>query len=358
MTDVELFGIDEGYPYTEQLFIFAIQNPMKVFPGYKSVYSYARYGYAEFSTCMVKDKEGNAVVKSCFNHVMGNAIYRMRIDEVYENTMSSCVCLCTTLEGTYQGIPVSLVFSDCLPSLLPGDEITFQGIGLVQEMHLFDTSDKAEEYLGFADHGETFMGKKLHLKNGSFMADPTQNPETTIFTTVREFKEVPGVPSADRKDQIPFCKATVDSMIGKLELAIPLSLFKDQPDQLEKLRQGGHPFLVGSFILSGDVCTKEYKDGAIFDEEHFLRLFRSCQETGDFTRLEDHIADTCSYTGWKGRTLESKDAILETLAKIHTPNSKTKVTNNTSTWRPSMSSSKRKRNTKWGNDAWPSRKTM
>lgn len=310
MPNLDSFGITEEYPYTENLFIYSMNKPKLIFQGYKGSYYYQQYGYAEFSCGVMENSKGKKEFKRAFLHVSGNNMYRMKIEKVLEREELSCICLCSTLEGDYEQVPVHFVFSDCLPSILPGDVVYFQGVLFLVHGYIRETIEEAEKAIGFPEIKR--MGSFLHLADGfSFpLLDKKEKP-VLFLSSISDYYMLPGIPAIGDEAPKPVYAATINTKFGNATLIIPPFVIEENKEQIEELKKGKEMYVAGFYEMSGDVDIDEYQDGAIFDEEHFLRLFREALELRDYSRIESYIAEDCTYLGWKNKQLKGRKEILE-----------------------------------------------
>ena len=314
MPNLDSFGITEDYPYTENLFLYSMSKPKLVFHGYKGLYCYQQYGYAEFSCGVMENKEGKKEFKEAFLHVTGNNMYKMKIEEVLSRSELSCVCLCSTLKGEYAQVPVHIVFSDCLPSILPGDVVNFQGVLFLEHGYIRETIEEAEKAIGFPEI--KLMGSVIHLADGFSSPLLDENEKPVLFlSSISEYYMLPGIPAIGDESPKPVYAATINTEIGNATLIIPPFVIEENKEQIEELKKGKKMYVTGFYVMSGDVGIDEYQDGAIFDEEHLLRLFREALELRDYSRIENYIAEDCTYLGWK-KQLKGKKEILEKFLEV------------------------------------------
>ena len=307
-------NIPENYSLDPlRLFDYAYDNPRRIFNGYKVDYHYQHVGYAEFNTAVMKKQDGKDEIVGLSTHMMGDNIYRMKIEEVISTENSEYLCLCSTLDGDYGQVIVSIEMPDVLPSILPGDIIKVQGVGWLLACSFFDDRESAEKEIGL---DVKLMGTQLHLKPGISFVDDKGKGTMQIFTKAHSIKRHTGLPTTMEKDDVGnlylYC-LEVESHIGPLSLVIPKRILPDET--YEKLLAGQEQYIIGRYVFSGDAAIDEYNDGAIYDEENLLRLLRHCLDTGDFSRLDRAIADDCRYDGWK-KHFDRKEDIIESLKNV------------------------------------------
>ena len=312
MVYLDGLNIPESYPLDPmQLFEYAYTTPIRIFKGYKIDYHFQRFGYAEFDTAVLKKAGEENEILGISNHLTGDNIYRMKIEKIIPTENSECLCVCSTLDGDYNQIVAHIEMPDVLPSLLPGDDIRMQGVGWLVGCSFFDDQESAEKAVGL---NVKAMEGKLHLRPGfSFIEDEKEGTKQ-IFTKVNSINKHPGFRIPAKNIDLGVYTLEVDSFLGPLSLVIPKNKMNDEVT--EKLHKGKEQYIIGRYIFSGDVAIDEYNNGAIYDEEHLLRLLRYCLDTGDFSRLDRGIADDCRYDGWK-KHLDKKEDIIEHLKKVN-----------------------------------------
>lgn len=315
MVNVQSLGIKDNFKDYIKFFAFALDNPRLTFKGYNGTYYYKNLAQAEFSVAVTKDREGKKTLTGFGTHVMGNHNYKMRIDEVLENNEMSALCICTPLEGNPVSIPVSFVLSDVLPSILPGDTVVFQGVAALSSGSFFFSQEEAEEKMGWKD--QRYMGGELHLTPRLifYRLDPSLEKDyTPIYTKIKSYEKHPCLSQIDTNYFAPLYTLEADSPFGDITIAVAEEDLP--PEVMERLDRNEEVYLYGIINFSGDVGIEEYQQGAIFDEEHLLRVLRQALETGEFERLWKNMAEDCSYYGYCGRSLKGRDEIIKKMKEV------------------------------------------
>lgn len=315
MVHFQALGVKDSFKDYMKFFTLALDKPRLTFKGYNGTYYYKNLGHAEFSAAVVENKDGEKTLMGLGTHIMGHHNYRMRIEEVLENDEMSALCVCTPLEGDIVNIPVSFVLSDVLPSILPGDTVVFQGVAALSTGKFFFSEEEAENELGWK--GQRYMGGELHLAPRLILykMDPSLDKEYTyIYTKVKKIEKHLCLSQINREDFVPLYTLEAESPFGDITIAVAE---EDLPGQvIIRLISNAEVYLYGIINFSGDVGIGEYQEGAVFDEEHLLRVLREALETGDFERLWKNMTEDCSYYGYAGRRLNGRDAITAKLKEV------------------------------------------
>lgn len=312
MVNFEVLGIPRDFPEPEMLFQYAVKKPSLIFKGYRGASYYVDICGAEFSVTVVDDGNGGKMGVQTNVHFRGYHDYTMRIEKVIKNDDSGCLCLCAPQikEGIFankMAVPVSLVMSDVLPSILPGDKIYFQGIAFFMEGNFFNSPEEATAALGFdlkngpLQSGMVFLGRRGY-ENYEFVQ---------LFTKVKDLR----VYSPVTETCSPIYTVEGETPFGEWTIVVPASRLDH--NLVERLMKGEECVLWATAALSGDVAVDKYQKGAIFDEEHLLRLLGYALETGDFKKLENNISEECSYVGSKVK-LQGRGDVLRHLEYVYT----------------------------------------
>lgn len=312
MVNYEVLGIPREYPEPERLFSYAFLKPSLTFKGYRGVSYYVNAGEAEFSVTVVDDGKGGKTGVAPNTHFRGYHNYMMRIERVIRNDDGGCICLCAPQikDGVFSSktpLPVSLVMPDVLPSILPGDRIYFQGVAFFIDGAFFKSLEEATDAIGLDSKdgalpsGMVFLGRRGY-ENYSYVQFYTKVKDLRVYIPVTEGCS-------------PIYTVECETTVGEWTIVVPEYALGH--GILERLSSGEELVLWATVALSGDVAIDEYQGGAVFDEEHLLRLLRYSLETGDFKKLENNMSEDCSYVGSKV-VLKGRGDILGHLEYIYT----------------------------------------
>ena len=135
-----------------------------------------------------------------------------------------------------------------------------------------------------------------------------------VHTQIKSYEKHLCLSPIDTEYFAPLYTLEADSPFGDITIAVAE---EDLPKEvMERLDRNEEVYLFGVVNFSGDVGIEEYQQGAIFDEEHLLRVLRQALETGEFERLWKNMADDCSFYGYCGRRLEEKDEIITKMKEV------------------------------------------
>lgn len=286
----------------------------KPFYGYQGFYIYHSLGYAEIIAHVIPNEERQ--VNECIgfsSHVMGNNFWRLTIaeDGVMDDegdSLSKCVFFHNPeLENCV--FPVHLVHADVLPSFMPGEKVTMQIQAFPYEIEYFKDEESYR-----AKHGVKMMGKFVDVKDGNIL-NMRIDDGCLIKATVKHVKRLDTFDVEGNAQT--FLAVTVETPYGDLSLCHREDAV--DADQKEFIKEDS---IVRTLcVLSGDVAVGEYQDGAVFDEEHALKVLREALTNGDFSRCHNLFADDVKYVGMDGEIKHDSKAeclkyLNDTAAKI------------------------------------------
>ena len=288
-------------------FIEAVQqNPSKVYRGYRYSYRFRDFGRASF---IITAEDGCGDILSVDTHFDGDTFLKMRIEKKLADESGQVSCLCMALFGLPIVLPVSFIISDILPGYSQDDLVRFNGSAFLTpgRFGIFDTLEEANASLPMSEY------KKDNLEYGLsdgviFPGDGVSSMESYVSGTIKNMMEY-RMPCPDGKHAYALFVCIVNTMIGDLPFVIPPSEIEDA-DQLFALLGEKSMYLAGAFRLSGNVAIDSQDGDRMLDEEHLLRLFRSCKTDGDYGRIAPYISDDCIYEGYNNQR-KGKKAILE-----------------------------------------------
>ncbi len=300
---------DEDY-FMNTIGKYVIENG-RVFKGYYGSYIWKRHGTAELNFHIEPDKDGHRV-SGFTSNISGDYMWRLEItaaedkynaypDEDDYDPLSPVVEFTHPL--TKQGeIFIHLVNADVVPSYSKGDVYSMQVVAVADKVRYYE-DEKAFE--------------KEHRR------DVILNPY--IFTTgllegrgikcraVGKIKRIWTHYSYDQEGKIvKFLGTEIRTPFGDLEI-----LTSEAAGKRKAQLMSSSPILEAECTVLGDVAVGAYQMGAVFDEEHIVRLLCHCFRRQDFLRSSRLFADKCTYTGMTGEIgIKGGDAVYKYLDRI------------------------------------------
>ena len=310
LEDLGLGSLCEDEDIFINKFLPFVAQEGKPFYGYYGMYIWTNIGYLEPNLHIEKVNGQNNVVGFTSN-VSGNSLWELVVSEhgVQDNEdgedMLSKVVSFTRPDNMNGNLSLYLVNADVAPDFYPGDTYTLQVTGIVNEVKLFETEEKYHEGFNFGK----IMGSRVEIKAGCILSLGTSCVITGKITEIFDKFSFDG-----KGNKITIKCACVETNYGVLEVLFQESVIEN--DERELLKPGSYIKAAGTML--GDIAIKEYQQGAIFDEEHLIRVVRGCAENKNFKRLTHIFAEDCRYTHLDGSVTEGKQNVLEYFNKSTT----------------------------------------
>jgi hypothetical protein len=211
-------------------------------------------------------------------------------------------------EDAHSLIPVNIIHADVIPSFLENDIVELQVAAFPYHIQYFPDEDAFNDTLDMRIMGRSITYADGIFPLGIFRENDVDKDIVLIKGTVENIKEAE---SFDGEKETSFLVVKLSTPFGQLEMAHTLEMVDEK--QREFVRPGCHVVAMG--IISGDVAIKEYRDGAVYNEENCLRLLRSCMKYGDWERFEQALADDCVYRRMDGDII-GRDNVMAKLVAI------------------------------------------
>ena len=252
------------------LLTYVIKECDRVTYGYsKMPIYYKKFGAVEFYVCV--DNGQNAIVEANL-HYSGNTVWTLKYSGigVKEEKKVSKKGFFFNENGSI--LPIIIVNGDLLPSYLKGEKITMQIVGQARELQCFKNESDYYAYFS-ANSNNTIsclnVGSILplsfinnHLEQGTF------SDEDFIVHFSCEVNLVKYAILDINGEKIKFLCTDITTRQGKLNLYFNFEKLSDE--ELAILKPGA--ILCGTCLLTADVGIYDYKQGAIKDFEHDLKL--------------------------------------------------------------------------------------
>ena len=321
MEFTDTIGVGELLRDEENLDVFlsAAQKEARALQGYVGCYARFALGSVEYNLHLLENEDGNHQIIGMDSHAGGNCIWHVRFADAHflgeedgeeneEDALSKCV-FCTSLDEEDEScVPVTLVHADVLPCYSPGEPVAMQVAAFPQKINYYpdeETCDKATVV-------ENRDGLKFVYGNGRMLT--LYGIDALVKGVVKSVEHHETVTFVKGKpEKRMYCYVVIDTQFGPL----PLCHSEDMVPEAERqwIRKGA--CLVTNCVVSGDVAIGEYKDGAVYDEIHDLKLIRQCLSAKDFWRAWNVFAEDAVYISDDfGKRAESWDAVLEKLQSL------------------------------------------
>jgi hypothetical protein len=210
-----------------------------------------------------------------------------------------------------------IVNADVLPSFLEDDFVKLQMIGFGVNFHYFADEDEYNESIEEDENGErwftsdgTIMSAGLMLNHdpGRDESEKDYDLDTLVLLRGTVKKLLWGELDFEGNKYNGYIRCYVDTQFGELELIHTI----EQVDEAERKKMKDGATISGLFVLSGDAGIYEYQNGAIYDEEHNLRLLRYFFIKGNAERTRNAFAEDAKYiSGALEKEFTGRDNIIE-----------------------------------------------
>lgn len=267
-----------------------------VFRGYYGSYIWKNLGSVEMNFHLLPAAESYQIA-GFTSHVSGNQMWQLAVadsgqsynEDGSENILERWVTFTHPL--THEGnICLYLVNADVVPDFFPNDIIGLQVVAIAQEVtyyadvSAYDQSEPIMQLMGKPVHFA--MDNVFSIINGSVAVGVIKNVSTRLC-------------SDEKGEKKEFYCVTISTSYGTLEIMHSKESVKDSEEAF--ICPGGVVKAVCSIL--GDVAMGKYQRGAIHDQEHLTRLFRSCIEHKDFTRITNVLSEDCRYISRKSEIM-------------------------------------------------------
>ncbi len=321
-----LIGGDES-AFTEFVkYCTAIGKPI---PGYYGTpYLFQPLGHVELWLRTDYDEDGNLAIDGVDLHSCGNCIWDVfptgiDISSPDEAKLSRTLMV-QHKDGRGGMLPVHIVNSDVLPSLMSDDEMRLQVIA--QPLHIGYYADE-DEYMAAQSEVDRY-GKRWAIGDGALLStqflynhSPERYEQGRYYETDRYVmfratvtKLYHGTFDMEGVKKNLFIRCFAQTEYGELEFDHTI----DQvPEELRKNIKVG-AVIGGVCVISGDAAIGEFENGPVRDSDHDLRLLRYSFEKGRAERLRSVLDVNAEYySETTGKTLTGPDEIIERLDYVH-----------------------------------------
>ena len=246
--------------------------------------------------CIINHENENIEIVGIDTHCKGECTWRIRVSSIGEITsndsdMLKRVVALSNNNAAGELIVSHIVNANALPSYLPDDEISLQMVAFAKSLHYYSDEDAYAEAQETALDGKKWLLSEASIIPSGFLQnhDPMRDKSEMDFSTddivalsgtVTDLKH--GVTEIDGREKNCFIRCFIDTLYGSLEILHTLH----QIDEKERINIRIGAVVTGFCVLSGNVAISKYENGAIFDEEHNLRLLRSVFVSGDIKHAE------------------------------------------------------------------------
>lgn len=217
---------------------------------------------------------------------------------------------------------LTLVNADILPSTNAGDRLRLQVAAFPITLHYFRDEDEYTDSLERDKFGQTFGledGALLPvglLHNGNPEKAEQENAEDVslgymlVKGTVKAL--VKGKLQFTEEEWEPFIRCVIDTQFGELEIVHSYQQIPEE--QRDNFDEGA---VVSCLcLLSADPGIQEYADGAIYDEEHDLLLYKDAVIRQSSNRMVGAIAEDAVYSTQSGKFFEGKANVIDRMKYV------------------------------------------
>ncbi len=179
-------------------------------------------------------------------------------------------------------IPVMLIKSDVLPSLIPGDEVEMQVAAAALSVSYYPDEKTWIKKNNLSSMGEMFglAGNIIGWADGA----------SIIKGTVKSFTSWENAGTGGKEKTVT-CRCLVETGYGDIAIYHTQGMVDKE----------GRPFMkegacvLAQCIIQGDVAVGSCAKGAEYNEENILRLMRDCFYNSDFTRARSAFAQKAEF---------------------------------------------------------------
>ncbi len=314
-TELRLVGLSSlPRPDWDELTRHALQHG-RIFQGYSGRYRHVRCRETELSFGLVPDSPGETPETASrlagFDaSIRSDTLISAVVQDVPEiekaSPMSRCVHLRPEKGEERHAVPAHILHSDLLPSLSPGDTVRLHAAVLADAPPCYFPRKKS----GVEGHGTRCELIPLTEMPLLRYADDLKVEELVfVCGTVKKVDLLEPDGSAFGPGE-SHARVVIENLQGEMTVFHPLSSMMKGNDQY--MVPGCGALFVGR--LTGDAAVEEYRNGAVFDLEHDLRLLAECFRRRSFARAGGILAGEARLLLPGGQVIEDRDRILEELA--------------------------------------------
>ncbi|MBQ0071391.1 MAG: hypothetical protein KBS81_05995 [Spirochaetales bacterium] len=296
---------------TEELSPACLQLPSRVFRGYYGKHHYVSYGAAEAVVNTVENEDGIEELVGMSYGVSGpyNTFLEIKGHYIKSKDDLEQVVLCEKTDGSNGGeFPVCLINADVLPWYEPGTILFGQMASYAVTMELYSSREEC------LDHFPPLLRDAMVQSEGHILME-THGPGeiSSLWGRVVNRHMLPVARKVKGRPHPGLPYFEVETTLGRLGMVIP-SQKMFEPGFIDRLNQPDC-YVYTRFILTLDVAVGEYQEGAVFDENHLLKVLGSSLSSGAFLRLYRNLSEDCVLSG--NATVEGRQTIKEYLEEIY-----------------------------------------
>ncbi len=252
--------------------------------GYYGYYIWAGLNEMEFNLHIVHhDDQYN--ISGFTSTISGRKVWDLEVlsEEEWspETTPMSRLVKFTSTETHNGQIFINIINSDAIPDYSPKTICTMQVVGIADSIDYYKSID---DYNRITTSKENLLLYNLNTITG---ISPTEN---TVFGVIKKIDEISVYMGSNLNPAIRL-SIEIDTQFGSLQIVHSKNLIKT--GQEINVKEGA--IIKANCVILGDVAINKYQKGAIFDEEHYIKLLRYCIERNNYIRISHIIAPNCKY---------------------------------------------------------------
>ena len=291
----------------------------QILQGYLGTYGRVELGQMEYNFHFLANEDGDNEVIGIDSHATGDCIWHVLFADAHflgeeegedneEDALSKCVFCTSPDEEDESCVPVTLVHADVLPCYSPGEPAAMQVAAFPDKINYYPDEETCDR----ATMVENAGGLKFVFGNGRMLT--LYGIDTMVKGVVKSVEHHETVTFVKGElEKRTYCYVVVDTQFGPLPLCHSEEMVPEGERQW--IREGA--CLMTNCVISGDVAIGEYKDGAVYDEIHDLKLLRHCFSVKDFTRAAHVFADDeACISGDFGQSVGSGSETKEKLQRL------------------------------------------
>ena len=329
---IENFGL--GYLSSDEIvkLLSIIVEEGKPIVGYSgNLYFNQHYGDAEFIVRTKVAREENELQITGFDtHSGGPCVWELKVinDSLapHDSDVNECRCLFKRANDEQGMVVVNLMNASVLPSYLEDEIIKAQMIAFPVSMHYYVDAaayedaqkEEADGSRWMISDGSIFPVQFLYIhrpEQDESKKDYSLDDQVMIRGTVKHLYY--GKLKFGEEETNGFIRCFIDTQYGMLELIHT----KDQIAAAERVNLSVGSTVAATCVLSGDVAIYEYESGAVFDEDHDLRLLQYVLIRGNAQRATHAFAENVSYfSDASGKEIHNRDEVISWLQYVNDQN--------------------------------------
>ncbi len=186
-------------------------------------------------------------------------------------------------KGDRKKVPIMLIKSDVLPSLMPGDEVEMQVAAAAVKISYYPDEEAWAKKNNLSSMGEMFslVGNVIGWVDGA----------SIIKGIVKGFSAKENMPISVKEERTVTCRCLVETGYG--DIAVYHTEDMVEEDERRFMKEGA--CVLAQCIIQGDVALGPYGNGAVYDKENILKLLRECFHVFDFTRARGAFASKAKF---------------------------------------------------------------